>query len=74
MVTAVDGSSVKAGHSHTFGFDRVLGPNASQEAVFHTVGKPVSEACLQGYNGAVFAYGQTGSGKTFTVMGECSDD
>lgn len=33
------------------------------------VGRPVTNACLDGYNGTIFCYGQTGSGKTFTTFG-----
>jgi len=56
---------------HTFTFDSVCGPEASQEDVFeaahvnHTIAK-----VMEGYNATVFAYGQTGSGKTFTINGE----
>ena len=52
-----------------FTFDHVGGQNSTQESVFQTVGKPISNACLAGYNGTIFAYGQTGSGKTFTLLG-----
>ena len=53
----------------TFTFDHVGGLDSTQESVFQTVGKPISNACLAGYNGTIFAYGQTGSGKTFTLLG-----
>jgi hypothetical protein len=33
------------------------------------VGRPIADACLEGYHGTIFAYGQTGSGKTFTIQG-----
>lgn len=38
------------------------------------IGKPLSNACLHGYNGTIFAYGQTGSGKTHTILGMLSGD
>jgi hypothetical protein len=41
----------------------------SQEHIFETVGRPVVEWALDGYNSCVFAYGQTGAGKSFTMMG-----
>lgn len=53
----------------TFTFDRAFGENATQNDVFEVVGMPITQACLQGYNGTIFAYGQTGSGKTFTMQG-----
>ena len=51
----------------TFSFDRVGGEATTQEEVFEAVGQPLSDACMAGYNAAIFAYGQTGSGKTFTM-------
>lgn len=50
-------------------FERVIGPDYTQAAVYHTVLKPFIEEVLQGYNCTVFAYGQTGTGKTYTVSG-----
>ncbi|CAM9349556.1 unnamed protein product, partial [Phaeothamnion confervicola] len=52
-----------------FTFDHSLGENATQEELFESVGKPVTIACLQGYNGTIFCYGQTGAGKTYTLFG-----
>jgi hypothetical protein len=51
----------------TFSFDRVGGEATTQEEIFEAVGQPLSDACMAGYNAAIFAYGQTGSGKTFTM-------
>ena len=31
------------------------------------MGRPLSDACLAGYNATVFAYGQTGAGKASTL-------
>ncbi|KAG6595782.1 Kinesin-like protein [Phytophthora cinnamomi] len=59
----------KHGPARTFTFDRVFGEHATQTDVFQVVGAPVTQACLEGYNGTIFAYGQTGSGKTFTMQG-----
>lgn len=42
--------------------------------MFLQIGKPLLEACLEGYNGTIFAYGQTGSGKTFTLDGGASEN
>ena len=44
-------------------------PQASQEDVYSTSGRPLLEKALGGYNGTVFAYGQTGSGKTYSMLG-----
>ncbi|KAE9119760.1 Kinesin-like protein [Phytophthora fragariae] len=59
----------KHGPARTFTFDRVFGEHATQTDVFSAVGAPITQACLEGYNGTIFAYGQTGSGKTFTMQG-----
>ena len=56
-----------------FTYDCVGGPETEQEEIFESVAKPVTEYCLQGYNGTIFAYGQTGSGKTFTMQGPISE-
>lgn len=37
--------------------DGVIPPMASQADVYETVGKPVVEGVLNGYNGAILAYG-----------------
>ena len=52
-----------------FTFDFVGSEATAQEEVFDCVGRPLSDACLAGYNATVFAYGQTGAGKTFTMYG-----
>ncbi|KAM7367882.1 hypothetical protein PAMP_014150 [Pampus punctatissimus] len=51
-----------------FEFERVHGPEDSQQAVFDEV-KPLLTSLLDGYNVCIMAYGQTGSGKTHTMMG-----
>lgn len=53
---------------HTFGFDKVLGPEADQEQTYATSASEVVNTVLEGYNGTVMAYGQTGAGKTYTIM------
>ena len=54
----------------TFSFDHVFGVSSTQESVFQTVGAPLTESCLDGFNGTIIAYGQTGSGKTHTLFGD----
>ncbi|KAM0006500.1 putative plus-end-directed kinesin ATPase [Helianthus debilis subsp. tardiflorus] len=56
-----------------FTFDHVACETIDQEALFKTVGQPMVENCLSGYNSCMFAYGQTGSGKTHTMLGEVND-
>merc|ERR1719359_1683279 len=53
-----------------FVFDRVFCPDATQEEVYNTVGKPLVDSLLAGHNACLFAYGQTGSGKTYTMEGQ----
>lgn len=53
---------------HSFGFDLVLGPSASQEQVYTSAAMDVVDNVVQGYNGTIMAYGQTGAGKTHTIL------
>jgi len=46
--------------SKVFSFDFVGGEDTSQEEIFQVVGVPITEACIQGYNGTILCYGQTG--------------
>jgi hypothetical protein len=52
-----------------FRYDRVFGPEATQEAMFDEVESQVASV-VDGFNTTVFVYGQTGAGKTFTMMGD----
>ncbi|XP_060948103.1 kinesin-like protein KIF25 [Limanda limanda] len=56
-----------------FEFERVHGPEDSQDTVFEEV-KPLITSLLDGYNVCIMAYGQTGSGKTHTMMGSDSSE
>ena len=51
----------------SFSFDGTFGETSTQESIFESIGQPLSDACMAGYNGTIFAYGQTGSGKTYTM-------
>ena len=52
--------------TQNFGFDYVGGEESTQEDFFRAVGLPITDACIQGYNGTILCYGQTGSGKVPT--------
>ncbi|KAG2444103.1 hypothetical protein HYH02_009045 [Chlamydomonas schloesseri] len=68
---APDGSSIALqadGKDHTFAYDRVFGPDSSQESVFSAVSELVQSA-LDGFHVCIFSYGQTGAGKTHTMQG-----
>jgi kinesin family member 5 len=52
----------------TFSFDRVFGPNTSQDDVFIACARPLATAVIkEKVNGCILAYGQTASGKTYTI-------
>ncbi|EFJ11654.1 hypothetical protein SELMODRAFT_125786 [Selaginella moellendorffii] len=55
--------------ARSFKFDYVADEDVGQEDIFQRVGKPITDACLQGYHCCLIAYGQTGAGKTFTMEG-----
>jgi len=51
-----------------------LSPLFTQMRQMTQIGRPVTNSCLEGYNGTIFCYGQTGSGKTFTTFGPPDED
>ncbi|CDQ74576.1 unnamed protein product [Oncorhynchus mykiss] len=61
------------GLNKMFEFERVHGPEDSQDVVFEEV-KPLLTSLLDGYNVCIMAYGQTGSGKTHTMIGAQAED
>ncbi len=73
---AHDASTMYAGggahrqKNQAFGFDCILGPEATQEIVYEKTAKDVIPTLLDGFNASVFAYGQTSAGKTFTMLGD----
>ncbi|KAI1209812.1 P-loop containing nucleoside triphosphate hydrolase protein [Annulohypoxylon truncatum] len=52
--------------TQSFDFERIFGPEESNNDVFNEISDLV-ECALQGEKVGIFAYGQTGSGKTFTL-------
>jgi hypothetical protein len=56
----------------SFAFDHVF--TGGQEEVFDTMGRPMIEEALKGFNVCLFAYGQTGSGKTHSIQGGAGPD
>ena len=57
----------------SFAYDKVFGPDQSQQEVFEEV-EPLCLSVVDGFNACIFAYGQTGSGKTFTMEGTAQDN
>ncbi|KAL8056737.1 hypothetical protein ABFX02_04G138300 [Erythranthe guttata] len=53
----------------SFMFDKVFGPDCSNEIVYEDGVKTVALSALMGINATIFAYGQTSSGKTYTMRG-----
>ena len=54
---------------YQFAFDRVFSSQTGQQDVYQTMGLPVVQNVMKGYNGSIIAYGQTGTGKTHTMEG-----
>jgi Kinesin motor domain len=53
----------------SFTFDYAFGDDSTQALVYKSLGAPVVEKALQGYNVTIFAYGQTGSGYVSLILG-----
>jgi len=55
VVEATSPQTVCVAGKHAFGFDAVLGAAAAQSDVFDTVGRPLADYSIAGYNSCVFA-------------------
>ena len=60
-------AEVRTADGHVFQFDAAAGEATTQDEVFDTVGRPILDAILNGFNATIFAYGQTGTGKTYSM-------
>lgn len=58
---------------HSFSFDHIFTPDATNGSVYETVASPLVHSALQGINAVIFAYGQTAAGKTHTMLGNADD-
>ncbi|WOL02560.1 hypothetical protein Cni_G11279 [Canna indica] len=68
VVRKISSDSLSVG-DRAFNFHAVLGPESTQEDLFKTVGIPLVNYSLEGFNTSILSYGQTGSGKTYTIWG-----
>lgn len=41
-------------------FDKLFGPESSQQDVFDSIAKPMVRAALEGFNATILSYGQVG--------------
>ena len=57
------------GVKHEFRFNKVFEADATQDQVFETVAREITDSFIEGFNATMFAYGQTSSGKTHTIEG-----
>lgn len=63
----------KTGGKTNFTFDRVIGPDEGQPAVYEEAGSLV-DSFLEGMNVTILAYGQTSSGKSYTMGTDRTSD
>ncbi|KAK4053820.1 hypothetical protein OIV83_001476 [Microbotryomycetes sp. JL201] len=63
---ATPSKNASVGNKALFTFDRVIGPEEGQGAVYDQAG-PLVDAFLDGFNVTILAYGQTSSGKSYTM-------
>lgn len=70
-VITIDGEV--PGTKGTFSYDRVYGPDCTQQQLHEDSTQFLVSQVIDGFNGTAFVYGQTGSGKTHTMMGDVTN-
>jgi len=55
--------------SKQFVYDRVFGPEATQQEVYSACAAEMVDAVIEGTNACIFAFGSTGAGKTHSMLG-----
>lgn len=71
-VISIDGGN--PANRGTFAYDRVYGPETTQDQLHDDCTSLLVSQVMDGFNGTALVYGQTGSGKTHTMMGEVEDE
>ncbi|KAF2481678.1 P-loop containing nucleoside triphosphate hydrolase protein [Neohortaea acidophila] len=66
--TTLSATGKERNEKHSYGFDRVFGPDATNMQVFEDC-RELIQSVVDGYNVSILSYGQTGSGKTFGMSG-----
>ena len=66
--TTLTATGKERNEKHTYGFDRVFGPETANVRVFEDC-RELIQSVVDGYNVSILSYGQTGSGKTFGMSG-----
>ncbi|OQO13562.1 hypothetical protein B0A48_01791 [Cryoendolithus antarcticus] len=67
--TTLSATGKERNEKHTYGFDRVFGPDTANTTVFEDC-RELVQSVVDGYNVSILSYGQTGSGKTFGMSGD----
>lgn len=57
------------GEKQIYEYDHVFDQHATQESVYHALGRPAVQCVLDGVSSCIFAHGQTGTGKTHSMVG-----
>jgi hypothetical protein len=55
-------------------FDKVFGPDSSQEEIFQFSTVPLLQKFIEGEDVMIFAYGMTNAGKTYTIQGNSTNE
>ncbi len=66
-------AQINVPNNSPFLFDRIFGPESTNQLVYSHIANDIIEDCLNGIHTTIFAYGQTSSGKTYTMNGSPND-